>query len=95
MDFLKEFDITDDDITYIKSKYSNKMISSIIYKKENIKLLINYFKKFEFNLKTLLINRLDIFLIDIDIVKKKLDSYNKEQIIEILKNDISLFDNLG
>lgn len=95
MSFLKEFGLSEEDINYIKNKYNNKIISSIIYKKENVCLLLNYFLENNFDLKSLLINRLDIFLIDFSLVKEKIESLNKTQIIEILRNDFSVFDNLG
>ena len=94
MKFLLKFGLTEDDIKYIKSKYDKKIISCILYKEENVIELINYFKKLKFNIKSLLINRLDLFLIDYNIIKNKIDSYDKKQIIEILQNDISLLDNL-
>ena len=94
MDFLEEFGLSLEDINYIKSKYDKKVISSILYKEENVSLLLNYLKEKGFNIKSLLINRLDLFLIDFSVIKDKIDSYDLK-IIEALKNDFSVFDNLG
>lgn len=94
MDFLEEFGLNLEDINYIKSKYDKRVISSILYKEENVSLLLNYLKDKGFNIKSLLINRLDLFLIDFNILKNKIDSYDLK-IIETLKNDFSIFDNLG
>lgn len=95
MDFLKKFNLTNEDIDYIKTKYDKKVIASIIYNEDNVCKLLDYFQENKFNLKTLLINKLDLFLIPFLTVKKKIESYNKEEIMNILQNDFSLFDNIS
>jgi len=95
MDFLKKFNLTNEDIDYIKTKYDKKVIASIIYNEDNVCKLLDYFQENKFNLKTLLINKLDLFLIPFLTVKKKIERYNKEEIINILQNDFSLFDNIS
>ena len=95
MDFLKKFNLTKEDIDYIKTKYDKKVIASIIYNEDNVCKLLDYFQENKFNLKTLLINKLDLFLIPFLTVKKKIESYNKEEIMNILQNDFSLFDNIS
>ena len=95
MDFLKKFNLTKEDIDYIKTKYDKKVIASIIYNEDNVCKLLDYFQENKFNLKTLLINKLDLFLVPFLTVKKKIESYNKEEIMNILQNDFSLFDNIS
>ena len=95
MEFLKKFNLTNEDIDYIKTKYDKKVIASIIYNEDNVCKLLDYFQENKFNLKTLLINKLDLFLIPFLTVKKKIERYNKEEIINILQNDFSLFDNIS
>ena len=95
MDFLKEFGLNEKDINYIKSKYDKKIIASIISMQENVCKLLDYFQENKFNSKTLLINKLDLFLIPFLTVKKKIESYNKEEIMNILQNDFSLLDNIS
>ena len=95
MDFLKKFNLTNEDIDYIKTKYDKKVIASIIYNEDNVCKLLDYFQENKFNSKTLLINKLDLFLIPFLTVKKKIESYNKEEIMNILQNDFSLFDNIS
>ena len=95
MDFLKKFNLTKEDIDYIKTKYDKKVIASIIYNEDNVCKLLDYFQENKFNSKTLLINKLDLFLIPFLTVKKKIESYNKEEIMNILQNDFSLFDNIS
>ena len=93
MDFLSNY-VSQDIIDKILVKYSKEMIVSIIYQEDNVKEVIEYFKSLGFDIETLLINRLDIFLININHLKENIESYNKDEVIESLKNDISILDYL-
>lgn len=95
MEFLKLYDLSDNDIKKLINRYDESLISSILYKKEEVILILDYFKSKNLDLKTVLLNRLDIFLMDFQDIKNKLDKYNEEEIIKHLKDDISLIDNLG
>ena len=86
MDFLTDY-VSQNIIDKILIKYSKEMIVSIIYKEDNVKEVIKYFKSLGFDIETLLINRLDIFLININHLKENIESYNKDEVIESLKND--------
>ena len=83
-----------DVIDKILRKYSKEMIVSIIYKEDKVRKVIEYFKSLGFDIETLLINRLDIFLININHLKENIESYNKDEVIESLKNYISILDYL-
>ena len=89
MKFLYNYDLNELDINKIKEKYNNAIISSFIYKKNNVIKLLDFFKDKGFNLKSLLLNRLDIFLVDYQIIYNKLSKYNN---IDFLKDDISIID---
>lgn len=93
MDFLSDY-VSQDVIDKILIKYSKEMIVSIIYQEDNVREVIEYFKSLGFDIETLLINRLDIFLININHLKENIESYNKDEVIESLKNDISILDYL-
>lgn len=93
MEFLSNY-VSQDIIDKILRKYSKEMIVSIIYKEDNVREVIEYFKSLGFDIETLLINRLDIFLININHLKENIESYNKDEVIESLKNDISILDYL-
>ncbi len=93
MEFLKKY-VSMDVIRKLEEKYSNEMLMDIIYHEDNVKKVLEYFKSLGFDINTLLINRLDIFLIDFNYLKKNIEDYNKEEVIEVLKNDISVLDYL-
>ncbi|MBQ8472543.1 MAG: hypothetical protein IJ501_03470 [Bacilli bacterium] len=95
MEFLKLYGLNDIEINKLYIKYSKALINSIIYKKENVLLILNYFKEKEFDLKTIILNRLDLFLINFNHLKEKIEKYNEERIINWLKDDISLIDSLN
>ena len=91
--FLSNY-VNQDTINKILDKYSKEMILDIIYHEDNVLKVLDYFKSLDFDIETLLINRLDIFLIDINYLKNNIESYNREEVIESLKNDISILDYL-
>lgn len=92
---LLEFGLSIDDVSYIKSHYDESIISSILYSIDNVKKVADYFKSKDLNIRSLLINRLDVFLIEQEIIEKKLSKYETSGIFEMLKNDFSIFDNLS
>ena len=87
MDYLKEYGLTEEDLLYIKKHYNKNVLSNIIYLKDNVINVINVLKEKEIDYKYLLLNRLDIFLMDIDDFKEKINKYN----IEALREDFSIF----
>ena len=90
MDYLLDYGLNKEDLIFIKSHYDNKILSNIIYKKNNIIKIIEELNKKEFDIKYLLLNRLDIFFIDYEDFKNKLNRYTKEE-LELLKEDFSIF----
>lgn len=95
MEFLKLYGLNDIEINKLYIKYSKALINSIIYKKENVLLVLNYFKEKEFDLKTIILNRLDLFLVNFNHLKEKIGKYDEERVINWLKDDISLIDSLN
>jgi len=85
--YLIEYGLNEEDLLYIKNHYNKNILSNIIYLKDNVIDVINVLKEKEIDYKYLLLNRLDIFLIDIDDFKKKINKYN----IESLREDFSIF----
>lgn len=90
MDYLLDYGLTKGDLIFIKSHYDNKILSNIIYKKNNIIKIIEELNKKEFDIKYLILNRLDIFFIDYEDFKNKFNRYTKEE-LELLKEDFSIF----
>ncbi len=95
MNFLEKYGLKEEDIKKIENNYEKSLISNISYKKDNVCLLLDYFQGHNFDLKTLLFNRLDLFLIDYQKIKKRISKYDEEKLLSYLQDDISLIDNLG
>ena len=86
MNYLEKYGFNDDDFNYLKKHYNNKILSNIIYKQENIEKVIEELNNKDFDIKYLLLNRMDIFFIDIDDFKNKLNKYNKEELEQLKEN---------
>lgn len=90
MDYLLNYNLTKEDLNFIHNHYSEAMLSNIILKKDNVINIINILKEKEFDVKYLLLNRLDIFLIDIEDFKNKINRFTSEE-LELLRDDFSMF----
>ena len=92
MDFLEKADISKKIISQIEKLYDEELIANIIYKEEEVLEIIDYFKKLELDIESILLNRLDVFLLNLDYIKSKIDE--NQEVIENLKDDFSIFDEL-
>ena len=92
MDFLEKADISKKIISQIEKLYDEELIANIIYKEEEVLEIIDYFKKLELDIESILLNRLDVFLLNLDYIKSKIDEI--QEVIENLKDDFSIFDEL-
>ena len=92
MDFLKQYNISDDDINIImKNNYEN-IINVIIYNKDNVCSIIDYLISIGIDIDTLsqmLSDRLDIFVKSVDDVKAAFEKYNVANMVTIINDDIA------
>ncbi len=92
MDFLKQYNISDDDISIIqKNNYSN-IINVIIYNKDNVCKVIDYLLSIGIDNDTLpqiLSDRLDIFVKPVDVVKGAFEKFNVTNMVTIINDDIA------
>lgn len=92
MDFLKKYNLTDEDITIIKNNNYEEVINTIIYNKNNVCLVIDYLLSIGIETETIaqmLSDRLDIFMSSADEVKEKFENYNTENMVTIINDDIA------
>ena len=90
MDYLLDLKLSKEDLNYIKNTYNKKILSNIIYKKANVMKISNYLLNKGFDIRYLLLNRLDIFLIEYEDIKNRIDKCTLEE-LELLKIDFALF----
>lgn len=92
MDFLKKYDLIDEDINIIKNNNYEQIINVIIYNKNNVCLVIDYLLSIGIDVPTLaqmLSDRLDLFLKPVDSIKESFDKFNLSNLVTIINDDIA------
>lgn len=92
MDFLKKYELTDDDINIIKNNNYANIINIIIYNKNNVCEVIDYLLSIGIEVPTLaqmLSDRLDLFIQPIDSIKLAFDKFNVDNLVTIINDDIA------
>lgn len=92
MDFLKKYELSDDDINIIKNNNYENIINIIIYNKNNVCELIDYLLSIGIEIPTLaqmLSDRLDLFIKPINDIKEAFDKFNVDNLVTIINDDIA------
>lgn len=92
MDFLKKYDLTDDDITIIKNNNYDDVINVVIYNKNNVCEVVDYLLSIGIEVPTLsqmLSDRLDLFMKSVDEIKASFEKYNIVNMVTIINDDIA------
>ena len=91
MDFLKKYDISDDDINIIKNNNYESILSVVIYNKNNVCEVIDYLLSIGIEvpaLSQMLSDRLDLFLKPVDIIRDGFEKFNVSNLVTIINDDI-------
>lgn len=92
MDFLKKYNISDEDINVIKNNNYDYIINTIIYNKNNVCSNIEYFLSIGIEVETLaqmLSDRLDLFMKSKEDLEKSFEKFNLDNLIAIINDDIA------
>lgn len=90
MDFLKEFNLSNDTIDKIKDNNLNSVIRQFICDRDNACKMIKYMQEAGIQVvDDLLIRRIEVFSIDFDRFKKAFEDYNKDVLVALINEDIS------
>ena len=90
MNFLREYDITDEVIDQIRENNDSSIIQSVIYNEQNVGKIINYFKEINIEvIDELLISRPELFTVDIVKIKSEINKYNVEILVNLINEDIN------
>lgn len=90
MNYLREFDITDDVIESIKKNNDEAVVQGLIYAEENVKEVIKYFKTINILvINELLISRPEVFTINCDKLKLEFNKYNIEVLVNLINEDLN------
>ena len=90
MNFLREYDITDEVIEQIRINNDSSIIQSLIYNEQNVGKIINYFKEINIEvIDELLISRPELFTVDVSKIKSEINKYNVEILVNLINEDIN------
>lgn len=92
MDFLKKYNLTDEDITIIKNNNYEDVINVILYNKNNVCEVIDYLLSIGIETSTLaqmLSDRLDLFMKSKDELTLLFDKFNIDNLVNIINDDIA------
>lgn len=93
MEFLREYNFTDNDIMEIINSNHKAMVDYFVHNKDNVIQVINYFIEIGVLLnKDMFKYRLDIFSRDIDNIKDNIAMYNVSILVELINDDITNFE---
>lgn len=93
MDYLKKYNLTNDDIEEIKSNIDENDILEYDVHEENITKILDYFVKRNICIKPLLIKKAYIFYTNPGVLIEKLDNISDKELQEI-NDDIDLIDDM-
>ena len=92
MDFLKNYNLTDEDISIIKNNNYEDVLRVIVYNKSNVCEVIDYLISIGITtpaLAQMLSDRLDLFMRTVDSLKISFDKFNIENLVTIINDDIA------
>ena len=90
MDFLKEFDVSEETIIKIEKYNERTMIFNFICSKDEVIKNIEYLKSIGIKvIDLLLIYRLELFIIDSNKVKEAFDNYDITTLVQLINEDIN------
>ena len=87
--YLKEFNITDEQLTDIINTYDNVLLKNLNFSKRNVKEIIKYLVEFGVeDIYNVLKSRIDLFFLPLSLVKQNFTKLDKKMLVYILNNSI-------
>lgn len=95
MDFLLDYNISQETINMIKENHDDSMIFSILCFKDNVLNVISYLQSIHVSvIDSLLVNRLELFLIPVSLIQEHFENYNVSVLVQLLNEDINVLNNV-
>lgn len=95
MNFLLDYGVDKNTIQKIKENNEPSTVFYFLTLKENVKEVINYLKSLKVEvIDTLLVNRLELFLLPVERIKERFESYNIEVLVQLINEDINVLNNV-
>lgn len=89
LSYLKEYDLSDDQINDIINTYDNVLLKNLNFSKRNVKEIIKYLKDFGVeDIYNVIKNRIDLFFLPLSLVKQNFTKLDKNILLYLLNNSI-------
>ena len=89
LSYLKEYDLSDDQIKDIINTYDNVLLKNLNFSKRNVKEIIKYLKDFGVeDIYNVIKNRIDLFFLPLSLVKQNFTKLDKNKFLYLLNNSI-------
>ena len=89
LSYLKEYDLSDDQIKDIINTYDNDLLKNLNFSKKNVKEIIKYLKEFGANdIYSVIKNRIDLLFLPLSLIKQNFTKLDKNMLVYLLNNSI-------
>ena len=89
LSYLKEYDLTEDQIMDIINTYDNDLLKNLNFSKKNVKEIINYLTDFGVkDIYNVIKKRIDLFFLPLSLVKQNFTKLDKNMLVYLLNNSI-------
>ena len=90
LEYLKEFNFNDEEINNILKANDLNIIKNLELMKKNVKEVINYLYEIGVeNIYNIFKDRIDLFLLPVNLIKQNFTKLEKEMLVNILNNSVS------
>ena len=90
LEYLKEFNLNDENINEIINSYDINIIKNLELMKKNVKDVINYLYEIGVeNIMNIFEKRIDLFLLPLSLIKQNFTKLDNDMLVYILNNSIS------
>lgn len=89
LSYLKDYNLTDDQIKDIINTYDNELLKSLNFSKKNVKEIIKYLLDFGVeDIYNVIKKRVDLFFLPVTLVKQNFTKLDKNMLVYLLNNSI-------
>ncbi len=96
MNFLLDYGVKEETINKIKETTDESIIFYFLTKEKNVIEVIKYLSSIQIKvIDRLLVNRLELFMLPVEKIKKQFENYNIEVLVQLINEDINVLNNIG
>ena len=89
LSYLKDYNLTDDQIKDIVNTYDNDLLKSLDFSKKNVREIIKYLLDFGVeDIYNVIKRRIDLFFLPLSLVKQNFTKLDKNMLVYLLNNSI-------